>query len=101
MGWSRRTRRCHLLPGDQAAQVVIGWRNLLSDVPDELSTFVSFATAPPAPFIPVIWHNKKVVAVIACCVGDPFVATFFEVPEGDAPITIPADGPADCKIPTN
>ena len=30
-----------------------------------------------------------------------FVATFFEVPEGDAPITIPADGPADCKIPTN
>ena len=61
-------------PGDQAAQVVIGWRNLLSDVPDELSTFVSFATAPPAPFIPVMWHNKKVVAVVACCVGDPVEA---------------------------
>jgi quercetin dioxygenase-like cupin family protein len=30
-----------------------------------------------------------------------FVATFFEVPKGDAPITIPADAPADCKIPTN
>ena len=30
-----------------------------------------------------------------------FVATFFEVPEGDAPISIPADGPADCRIPTN
>jgi hypothetical protein len=30
-----------------------------------------------------------------------FVATFFEVPQGDAPITIPADGRADCKIPTN
>ena len=30
-----------------------------------------------------------------------FVATFFEAPTGDAPITIPADGPADCKIPTN
>ncbi|HEY6682453.1 MAG TPA: cupin domain-containing protein [Propionibacteriaceae bacterium] len=28
-----------------------------------------------------------------------FVATFFEVPEGTAPISIPADGPADCKIP--
>ena len=30
-----------------------------------------------------------------------FVATFFEVPKGDTPISIPADGPADCKIPTN
>jgi quercetin dioxygenase-like cupin family protein len=30
-----------------------------------------------------------------------FVATFFEVPQGDAPISIPADGPANCKIPTN
>jgi quercetin dioxygenase-like cupin family protein len=29
-----------------------------------------------------------------------FVATFFETPPGTAPITIPADGPADCKIPT-
>ena len=30
-----------------------------------------------------------------------FVATFFEVPSGDEPITIPAKGPADCKIPTS
>jgi quercetin dioxygenase-like cupin family protein len=30
-----------------------------------------------------------------------FVATFFEVPQGTAPISIPAQGPADCKIPTN
>lgn len=30
-----------------------------------------------------------------------FVATFFETPTGTAPITIPADGPADCKIPTS
>jgi quercetin dioxygenase-like cupin family protein len=30
-----------------------------------------------------------------------FVATFFQTPPGTAPITIPADGPADCKIPTS
>lgn len=30
-----------------------------------------------------------------------FVATFFETPPGTAPITIPADGPAECKIPTS
>lgn len=29
-----------------------------------------------------------------------FLATFFEVPK-DGPITIPAEGPADCKIPTS
>jgi hypothetical protein len=30
-----------------------------------------------------------------------FLATFFEVPQGTAPISIPADAPADCKIPTS
>jgi quercetin dioxygenase-like cupin family protein len=30
-----------------------------------------------------------------------FVATFFEAPTGDGPITIPADAPANCKIPTS
>jgi quercetin dioxygenase-like cupin family protein len=30
-----------------------------------------------------------------------FLATFFEVPEGNAPITVPTDGPANCKAPTN
>ena len=29
-----------------------------------------------------------------------FLATFFEVPQGNAPISIPAEGPADCKVPT-
>jgi quercetin dioxygenase-like cupin family protein len=29
-----------------------------------------------------------------------FLATFFEVPK-DGPISIPAEGPADCKIPTS
>jgi quercetin dioxygenase-like cupin family protein len=30
-----------------------------------------------------------------------FLATFLEAPTGDAPITIPADAPADCKLPTS
>ena len=30
-----------------------------------------------------------------------FVATFFEVPEGTAPVGIPAQGPANCKLPTS
>jgi FAD/FMN-containing dehydrogenase len=49
-------------PGEQAAQVMSAWRDLLQSVPDELSTMVNLTTAPPLPFIPEDWHNKKVVA---------------------------------------
>jgi FAD/FMN-containing dehydrogenase len=58
-------------PGDQTTQVMKSWRDLLSQVPDELSTAVSLATAPPASFIPDEWHNKKVTVVIVCWAGDP------------------------------
>jgi quercetin dioxygenase-like cupin family protein len=30
-----------------------------------------------------------------------FYATFFQAPAGTAPLSIPADAPADCKIPTS
>jgi FAD/FMN-containing dehydrogenase len=58
-------------PGEQAAQVVNGWRDLLEGMPDELSTLVNLTTAPPAPFLPESWHFKKVMAVAACWAGDP------------------------------
>jgi FAD/FMN-containing dehydrogenase len=58
-------------PGDEAVQVVTGWRNLLLDLPEELTTIVNLTTAPPAPFIPEEWHFKKVAAVVACWAGDP------------------------------
>ena len=57
-------------PGTQATQVMKSWRDLLPNVPDELSTAVSLATAPPAPFIPEEWHNMKVTVVIVCWAGD-------------------------------
>src|SRR4029079_1246135 len=49
-------------PGDEAAQVVSGWRALVGGFPDELSTLVNLTTAPPAPFIPEEWHFRKVAA---------------------------------------
>ena len=58
-------------PGDQAIQVMNGWRDLVDTMPDELSTFISLATAPPAPFIPDDWHNRKVAIVVACWAADP------------------------------
>jgi FAD/FMN-containing dehydrogenase len=58
-------------PGEQAGQVVSGWRDQLQTMPDELSTLVNLCTAPPAPFLPDDWHNKKIVVVAACWAGDP------------------------------
>ena len=57
-------------PGEQAAQVMTGWRDVLEDMPDELSTTFVLTTAPPAPFIPEDWHYKKVTVVSACWAGD-------------------------------
>ena len=57
--------------GDDAAEVVAGWRDHVSDAPDELSSLVNLTTAPPAPFLPVEWHFKKVAAIAVCWAGDP------------------------------
>ena len=58
-------------PGEQAARVTNGWRDLLEEMPDELSTTLVLTTAPPAPFIPEDWHYRKVAVVSACWAGDP------------------------------
>src|SRR4051794_19641432 len=57
--------------GDDAAEMVAGWRDAVADAPDELSSLVNLTTAPPAPFLPEEWHFKKVGAVVACWAGDP------------------------------
>jgi FAD/FMN-containing dehydrogenase len=57
-------------PGEEAAQVLSGWRDAVTSAPDELTTTVNLTTAPPVPFISPDWHYRKVVAVIACWAGD-------------------------------
>ncbi len=57
--------------GDDAAQVVAGWRDLVADAPDELSSLVNLTTAPPAPFLPEEWHFRKIAAIAVCWAGDP------------------------------
>jgi FAD/FMN-containing dehydrogenase len=57
-------------PGEEASEVLSGWRDALPGMPDELTTTVNLTTAPPVPFIADDWHYRKVVAVIACWAGD-------------------------------
>jgi FAD/FMN-containing dehydrogenase len=56
-------------PGAQAVQVLAGWRDAITDAPDELTTLVNLTTAPPAPFLPEDVHGQKVAALVACWAG--------------------------------
>ena len=56
-------------PGDQAPQILRGYREYTANLPDEMTTLVNLTTAPPAPFLPADVHGKKVVAVVGVYAG--------------------------------
>ena len=56
-------------PGDQAAQVLRGWRDAVTGTPDELTTLANLTSAPPLPVLPESVHGQKVAAVAACWAG--------------------------------
>ena len=58
-------------PGDQATQILRGFREYTSNLPDEMTTLVNLLTAPPVPFLPSDVHGKKIVAVIGVYAGSP------------------------------
>ena len=58
-------------PGEQATQILRGYREYTADLPDEMTTLVNLTTAPPAPFLPADVHGKKVVAVVGVYAGPP------------------------------
>ncbi len=56
-------------PGEQATQILRGYREYTADLSDEMTTLVNLTTAPPAPFLPADVHGKKVVAVVGVYAG--------------------------------
>jgi len=57
-------------PGEMAEEVLRFYREWAPTAPEELTTLVSLATAPPAPFIPEEWHGKRIVVFPALWAGD-------------------------------
>jgi FAD/FMN-containing dehydrogenase len=57
-------------PGDEAAQVISGWREAMSDAPDELASLINLTAAPPLPFLPESVYGSRVAVVLACHAGD-------------------------------
>jgi FAD/FMN-containing dehydrogenase len=58
-------------PGEQARQVLAGWRDAVDGATDELSTLVNLTSAPPLPVLPESVHGAKVAAVLGCWAGEP------------------------------
>jgi FAD/FMN-containing dehydrogenase len=57
-------------PGELAGDILRFYREWAPSAPDEATTAISLATAPPAPFIPEEWHGKRMVAFISVWAGD-------------------------------
>jgi FAD/FMN-containing dehydrogenase len=57
-------------PGNEAAQVISGWREAIADAPDELSSLINLTAAPPLPFLPESVHGSRIAVVLACYTGD-------------------------------
>jgi FAD/FMN-containing dehydrogenase len=56
---------------ERAEEILRFYRDWVRELPDELTTLVVMATAPPAPFLPESVHGKRVVAVAAVNAGEP------------------------------
>jgi FAD/FMN-containing dehydrogenase len=57
-------------PGDAVDDILRGYRQACAGAPDELTTLVNLATAPPAPFLPEAVHGTPIVAVAGMWSGD-------------------------------
>jgi FAD/FMN-containing dehydrogenase len=54
---------------DRGRDVFDAYRDVTDRGPRELMTGMIVSTAPPAPFVPVEWHGKRIVAVPVCHSG--------------------------------
>ncbi len=56
---------------EDAPAVLRHYREALAGIPDELSCYILFRQAPPAPFLPEEIHGRTILALAMCYAGDP------------------------------
>jgi FAD/FMN-containing dehydrogenase len=54
---------------DRAADVLAAYRDLTESAPRELTAATIVRLAPPAPFLPQVWHGKPIVGIQVCHSG--------------------------------
>ena len=60
-----------LWPLERASDVLLGWRDVMDQAPDELSSAFVVLTAPPEPFVPEPLRGRTAVGMAVMYVGDP------------------------------
>jgi FAD/FMN-containing dehydrogenase len=57
-------------PFERADEILRAYRTLATTSPRELSVWLLLIFAPPAPFVPVEWHGRRICAMAVCYSGD-------------------------------
>jgi FAD/FMN-containing dehydrogenase len=55
---------------DRTDDVLATYRELTESAPRELTMAVNVRLAPPAPFLPDVWHGKPIIALLLCHSGE-------------------------------
>lgn len=58
-------------PLSDAPKVLEFYREFAEQAPPELTLVSIMRNAPPAPWLPKVWHGKPIVAMLACYSGNP------------------------------
>ena len=61
----------HLLPVEEIAEILRGWREFVTDAPDEVTSVVVTITFPANPELPEAIHDREVAIVGGVYAGDP------------------------------
>jgi FAD/FMN-containing dehydrogenase len=56
---------------DRAPEIMAAYRQITAEAPRELAAWLVLLHAPPAPFVPVDWHGRKLCGMAVCYSGDP------------------------------
>jgi len=62
-------------PFERADEILRAYRTITNEAPRELSAWLIFLHAPPAPFVPEEWHGRKICAMAVCYSGDLHAST--------------------------
>jgi len=57
-------------PFKNAKELLKGYREVVSNAPDELTVWAVMRKAPPLPFIPAEWHGREVLVFAVCYSGE-------------------------------
>jgi FAD/FMN-containing dehydrogenase len=57
-------------PFERADEILQAYRTFTAEAPRELTVFLIFMHAPPAPFVPEEWHGERVCAMSVCYSGN-------------------------------